>query len=537
MQKPGWKATALMLAVAAFFFVWMRQNYNSNHYGRFHHGGDEVHTYTQAVAEVFGVKKSWYRSQEGVRWLVKSYLPLGFYKVSATMGGTIVDDWQSGPGLLRKVGLEDSKNPNVRVFVHTLRTQSVFLFFLSLLPIFFFLLRHRFWWALFAPMLYLGLSLQALEEQSYLYIEPSLMTFVNLQMGAFLYLMDRNHLRCREVIALGILGGFILAIKFAGIFSLLLTPALILLACKRQPWRVAKLGLLWAAVVAVSYVLFNYDAFLDRPTFLTFLHDFYSNFWNYMQSGNTAAGWQHYLAVRHQMIGTVGYIFDLFPLILVMGFWVADRRRRLIIAGFSGFAVLSIYFLTGSYMYIPRNYIVYYLPLFISVALSLEVLWPRIWRLLTERIQHRGPKEQAAVRWSVMVLFLALLVPSWILALDCDQAAEIFPSCSGRFMARVEELAAQRPDAPVIAYGYSQRFFKSSTLAGRVQREENFPDSYGDGDFRGIESKISERVGGKASPAIVMVNRVGHNFQLSNYLFPKLFSENQQWCDGFVFFN
>ena len=526
------KLLLVTLALSFFLFVWMRQNFNGNHYGRFHYGGDEVHTYTQAVGEVFGHKKNWYRSQEGTRWLIKAFLPLGFYKLSATMGGTIVDDWQSGPTLLQKTNLEDGNNPNIRVFMHTLRTQSVLLFFLSLLPIFFYLLKYRYLWALFVPMLYVGFNLNTLEEQSYLYIEPSLMTVINLQLACFLYLMDRKFLRLRELAALGVLGGFILAVKFAGIFALLLTPALVLLAYFRQPWVAMFRTGFWGLVVVLSYAAFNYDVLLDRPTFLSFLHDFYSNFWNYMQTGNTPAGLTHYMAVRRQMIDSFGYIFDLFPLILFGGLWLGDRRRRLLITGFGGFAVLSIYFLVGSYMYIPRNYIVYYLPLLIAVYLSLEVVVP----FLRDQIpQWRS--SQPALRRAVVSLLLLLFVPSWLLGLNFGRIGEILPNCRAGVVHRMTQLTSERPGVPVMAFGYSQNFFNGTPLEGHVQREEDFPASYGDGDFKKIEGKFLDQIGGKGSPAIVMVKRRGHNFQLSNYLFPKAFAHNQQWCENFVFYN
>jgi hypothetical protein len=527
------KTFATGVFIAAALFLGLRLHYNSFYYGRLHAGMDELHTYKQAVDTFYDRPIFSLRAQEGSRLLVKSYMPFAFYQVSNHMGGSIVDDWQSGVSAMQKADLMSESNPNVRLFIHSMRQQSVMLFFLSLLPVLYFLISNKLYVTAFGFLIYPGLSTALLEEQSYLYIEPSLMTFTNFQIGAFLLLLHRKSIKSIEILGLGTLAAFILSIKFLGALSLVLTPLLFGYVYREKFWSFIWSSLLWTASTLICYVTFNGLWNKPHSYIIQFAHDFYSNFWNYAQSGHMNPGWDHFWAARSDVFfPALGHAFDLSLVLFAIGMMAAKTRVRIILGGLGIYAYGSIFLLTKGHIFIPRNFVAYLFPLAILQLYAIDSCWKAGKDFLRLQWQIQRP---AAI--FLTTILICLFVPGSLWQRGPKLLSATIPSCGNAVNSFVTEQLAQNPKAEIIVFGYPESYWNHLKGANAIHYEKDFPQTFEDSEYRGIASHFQTLANGSASGSIVIARPTNHNFHLTNALLPTWFAKNKQWCDHFVFYN
>jgi len=517
------------LFLAIVLLLGVRLNVLENSFGKLHTGGDEIHTIGIALNSLKGGETTMYRAQDGTRLIIKALMPFAFYEVSKNMAGNILGGWQSGPRYILD-GNFNPQDPNVRQFIHSLRKGSVLLFFISFIPLIWFLCKEGYWPVAAGLVLLIGVNPHVVEEQKLFYIEPTLMTLLNLIIASFLFLWKEDKIRFRGIVFLGVLSALMIATKFNVIFFLSL-PVINLVRIYRKDLYTLGFNLaLFCAVFIATYVAINHTGFSSIPNLQNFLHHFYSNIWSYNQSGIVADKQEAFRYLLPQLLSLTGYAYYLIPYFILVALVIGKPREKAII-GFLIFpALISAQALLQGKVFLPRNFIVFYVPFVISWLLSMHICWR--WIKDKDWVQKRG------VKLGLAFLVFLFLTPVDVLTNPhkgvTERIESIFPSKKGHLLKRLDELALKGP-IRIHSFGLPADFFEDTPYHPQVH--PNFLKKYTDSEYDGIHRAYVGMVDPYNKLSVAIVKRVGHNKNLTNAIFHRYFIHNDNWGEYYIFYN
>ena len=187
--------------------------------------------------------------------------------------------------------------------------------------------------------------------------------------------MDRTSFTKHEPLWLGLFGSFLLSTKVSMAFFCLLPMVLF---TWKTPKDAIRLSFRYGLSLFFGFILWNLPAFRTRAVFNSFLHDYVSNFFHYATGSHehytVVPGWDHAVRVFGEFWTVFGYLVYLFPVVLALGLWKARRNERFVLIAISVLAFLSLKSLIAQAVFIPRNYIPFYVPTILVLFLSLEIV-------------------------------------------------------------------------------------------------------------------------------------------------------------------
>lgn len=521
--------------LSVFFLLWTRLNYNAVEYGVWQ--SDEFHTVTQGVHNLL-LKDSHvnFRAQEGVRWIVRGSYPYALYKLCQQMGSDPARHNWGYPGhhyVQNAFGTYDPVNknePNVKLFLHALGIPSLLLFFLSFLPLLYYCYRKNYRLLAFGVVIAIGLSDDVLSEQRFLYIEPVLMVAINLLIAFFLYVLETGAKKSWLVVLASFLAAWTVSVKLTGLFFAGLP--LIAWACtlrKERPRLLAtavSFGLLFAAF----YLLINVTMFIASPHALDdFIHDFFSNIWNYASAGRVGRGWPHFRLIFAQFVVLMGAGAYVFPALVGVGLWWGRQEERLLLGTLSALTFVSIHAIADTTMYMSRNVIPFYVPALVLLFLSLEI----VFRTAVDRFPTLRGERPAAALFAALLLF-PILTSLLAAPGPIQRLKSIYRRPKGEFLKTLAADIKNHPEAPVYAIGFPASALQGSSFAGRVRRMDNAPEAMDGNQYAAYVSSLNQEWA-PGFTGYVAVNRIENNFQLTNCILPNMFAANDEWGDYFIF--
>lgn len=521
--------------------VLVRINYNANHYGETHHGLDENLTLGQAMDSFYGKGGQNYKAQEGVRWLIKLSIPYAMFKSSFVLGGNISETQRSIYGYLSDKDPNDSKDPNIREFLYHLRVISIVLVFASFLPLQVWLWREGLGYSAGMIVLLVGLSPHVIYEQKFTYIEPTVIACINLLIYSFLVFYRRTSISIAETFLVGFLSAFAMSVKLTSALFCLLPAIGIVFALHKSPKSWIRLVALWAGTTGLMYVVINYPLLLGQQERNKFLDELFWNFWHYTQGGLFAPGWPHFMHALTQFFHLTGLLTFIAPLIILTGLLARGSRYRVAIGVVAALTIVSIYSVVQLSLFWQRNFIIYYVPFLLCTFLSIEAIAERwdgyTFSLFRQRISLRRKWIFLCTFIVAMPLYLYIPVSPVLHDLEPILSYSPFPSCKTNLIRNLGRVAVQLSNPEIHAIGFESEWFKDSEFAKIIKYEESFPVTYKNEKFSSIKADFLRRLGPSRPNAIVLVNRSGKNFQLTNYILWKEFYANHQWCSYFIFEN
>lgn len=522
---------ALFAILALLLLVGLRFNAESVRFGVYN--DDEYHTIHQGVSLITEGSVETFRAQESVRWLVRLFYPYAIIYLNTHMGGNVYMDGWSYPGhnyVERNfVAVDDVaryiNDPNLRLFFHALRVEYILFVGVCVMALLAFFYRERQYLVAFGALLLLGLNVDLITEQRYLYIEPGMLAALALLMLAYVHYLYRGSVSKTGVALLGFLAAFAVSTKFSAV--LFATLPIVLLFYLLNRWQALRYSVLYLVNAAASYLLINAPAFMSLESFNRFLHDLSSNFWQYATGSDPGAtigsGLSHWGMLVYQLEGFFGFALYAVPILFLFALWYAGPRERMMMVPLGALAFLSIAALAGQEVYLARNLVPFYLPLAIAVLVGIEVL--------VAHVAHtRSPRFVGGA--------LAVLIALWLGGVVVHMGglssylSNLVPSAQAAYLNELKTIENMEA-GKWYAIGFPDDFFAGTGFAESVEAKKGVPAVLSSRNYPALLAEYSAL----ASSSVVLVNGVDNNKHLASYVLPKYFSANKQFAQYYVFFN
>lgn len=518
----------ILLLLFGFFYA-QRMAVNSVSYGVYN--DDEYHTIHEGIGFLVHGRVENFRAQESVRWLVRLFYPYALMQMNTTMGGNVfIDDWQyPGHAYVQKHFIDTydvgaiNNDPNLRVLFFHLRKLYLVFVLLSFIPLLYFLYKKRYTVTALGIVVLLGINVDLMREQRLFYMEPAMLAGLNLCLFAYLYLLDTKKISQLQTIGYALICAFTVATKFSTLPFLLLPILAILFIQKETKERIISLFIFFASFL-VGYLLINFPAFLSLQSFNQFLHDLSSNFWQYAAGSSSAytvaAGFQHLSLIVLQLEGLFGYTLYLLPLIILWTWRYTTSDEKKIILPIGVLALVICLAISKQYVYLARNTIPFYAAIALIPLLCLDILR-----------RHVNMRRFAMCASILFILTLSGNItyagglPSW--------QKQILPSSKKEFLAYAAEQLSQKETGQTYAIGFSDSFFAAEPYQENLTVPSGAPAVLSSGTYEYEEKKYQDLPGN----TVLLVQRVGNNKHLTNYILPKYFKEHRQFGEYFIFYN
>lgn len=526
-------AFAALVILALFLLVFVRLNAEYRSFGTFH--SDEYHTIHQGLNLFVNGSVDNFRAQESVRWLVRLFYPYALFYMNTHMGGNVFIDGWSYPGhnyvtknfiQQNSLGNNVTSDPNLRLLFHALRQQYILFVAACVLSLFLFFLKKKYTLVAFGGVLLLGFSLQLLSEQHILYIEPGMVASLALLTLAYCYALYRNHVSVWTAILLGFLAAFMLATKLSTVlFTALPIILFIYIVSSRNALKYTGVYLI---SVGAFYVLINLPAFTSLSGLNLYLHDLFSNFWQYAAGSDSsvtvASGISHVGLLVYQLEELLGYALYVTPALAVFALWHADARERMVLLPLATLTGLSVVSLAGQHVYLPRNLVPFYLPIVLVVLLSLEIVARKMW-------SDRGPK--------LVLGGITLVLLMWLSGVVIHAGgvrpflSELVPDSKSAFISELRAHDRLKSEKAWYSVGFSEHFFEGEDFEPRIVIKENAPSIVNNQTYPELTAEFNSL----PKDAIVLVNNVGNNKHIAHYILPSVFRNNMQFGKYYIFFD
>lgn len=512
----------------SLFYV-QRMAVNSVVYGEYN--DDEYHTIHEGIGFLVHGRVENFRAQESVRWLVRLFYPYALVQMNTTMGGNVfLNDWQyPGHMYVQKYFIDTydvaaiNNDPNLRVLFFNLRKLYLLFVLTSFIPLLYFLYKKKYIITALGIVVLLGINVDLMREQRLFYMEPAMLAGLNLCLFAYLYLLDAKKISRLHTILYAVVCAFTVATKFSTLPFLLLPVLAILFIQKETKEKLLSLLIFFASFL-VGYLLINFPAFLSLQSFNQFLHDLSSNFWQYTAGSSSkytvGAGFHHLSLIVAQLEGLFGYTLYLLPLIILWTWKYTTSDEKKIILPIGVLALVVCLAISKQYVYLTRNTVPFYGAMLFVPLMSLDIL-------------RRNTNGRRFTAYTLTMLMLALAGNiSYAGGLQSWQK-QLLPSVKKEFLAYTAEQLSQKEATQTYTIGFSDSFFAAEPYQENLTVLSNAPAVLSSGTYAYEEKKYQDLPGN----TVLLIQRVGNNKHLTNYILPKYFKENRQFGEYFIFFN
>ncbi len=530
----------VFLFLLSFTFLFgLRVNYNSYHYSNY--DADQYHTVHQGLNLLVNGEVENFRVQEGARWIARLSYPYALIKMNTVMGGNVfLDDWDyPGHQYVVKNYVSNYENfnhnlidINLRDLFQNMKLIYVLLVFLSFLPLLYLFFKKGYYFFVFGLVVLLGINTQLLYEQSIFYVEPALLACINLLIFTFFYYLDKQKMTWKSLVFCSFLLAFSISVKFTALPLIALSAINIFYLDEESKKRFLKFIYLLLGLVGF-YLLINFPAFSSLSKFNLFIHDFTSNFWQYAAGSNyeyTVAPGLNYLSLMiRQLEGLLGYALYLLPVVWFFGLYYANKKERILLLSFSAVLLFVIFALTGQRIYMVRNLIPFY-PLFLLVFLiSLDIIYRGI----------SYPKGILFQKKKKIMVFSLVIAIFWLFGIvNHGQGLQAYkealiPCSKIGFLEEIDQITKTQKYDKIYSVGFDLDFFENTDFVDGIIRVNNAPQNLNNVNYEEYQSLFAEL----SDNSVLMVNRIGNNSQLTNYILPKYFNHNLQYGNYYLFFN
>ena len=526
------KYKLLLLALLLLFIsvLVLQVNYNRNSMHNYH--VDEYYTIT-TIHPNLTPDKIVHRVLNGPRMFTYLFYPGAMVGMISHMGGNIYEDGWKYPGhnyfinnykTLSSELKYNMEDPNFRYFHYYLKLQAVVFMFLSFIPIVFLLWKQEYYIGMFMVATLVGINFLALEERSLFYIEPLLISMMNLLIWLYFFIAGKKEISWFWVIFSAFLLALTISLKFSVLFVIILLAVLIVAKFKTLERRLLASSLL-VLFSLFFFCIINWSIFYSKEVFNTVVHDYFSNFWHYATGNKIQIVENFKLYNLKNIIGEIYYslggLVFLFPVILFFGLKWTPRNSILKWGGFIFVILLSVGLIVKQQVYVDRNI----LPFLTALVLITGVMLDQIFKHLLKSGDFRN-KVRPVYLYVILALFIFL--PIWsrsnsylktIFPNAKDNIAEVIKGIDKKENRRL--VTIDYPTGEGFEGFYSKRKLESAILTNG----ENF------------KNFLRNRISDFQTQDVVIVSEIKNNKQLTTYLLPSIFNTNIQYDKYFVFYN
>ncbi len=526
------KYKLFLLALLLLFItvVVIQVNYNKNNMHNEH--VDEYFTIS-SIHPNLTPDKTTHRALNGPRMFTYLFYPGAMVGMINHMGGNVYEDGWKYPGhnyFLKNYrtwgsgSKENMEDPNFRYFHYYLKLQAIFFMFLSFIPIVFLLWKHKHYVGMFMVATLVGINLLVLEERSLFYIEPLLISMMNLLIWLYFLLAGKKKISRFWVIFSSFLFAVTISLKFSAIFIIVLIAVLIVTKFKTLEKRLATSSLL-ILLSLFFFCLINWNIFYSKDVFNVVVHDYFSNFWQYATGAKghvvESFKWDNFRKVVGEVFYSLGGVVFLLPIILFFGLKWFKKESFRTWAGFIFVILLSVGLIIKQQLYVDRNI----LPFLTALVLITGVMLDRI---ITHISNSDGFKKKIKPSYLYVILATFIFLP--ILGGSKSHFKTFFPNAKANIATTIEGIKEKENRRLVIIdYAAADDFegFSSKKEAASAipTNGENF------------KSFIRNSIGDFQTQDVVVVSEVKNNKQLTTYVLPTIFNTNRQYDKYFVFYN
>ncbi|TDQ32769.1 hypothetical protein CLV82_0602 [Zeaxanthinibacter enoshimensis] len=525
------KYRLLIAAILLLFLtiVILQVNYNKNHMDNF--TVDEYFTIS-TVHPKFDPENTVHRALNGPRVFTYLFYPGALVGMIGHMGANIyaeswdypghnyfIENYQTtGAGLAKNM-----EDPNLRYFHYYLKLQSILLMFLTFIPLIFYLWNKQKFISMFMIATLIGINMLLLEQRSVFYIEPLILSLVNLLLWLYLYIYDSTKISKFIIVLAAFLFALTISLKFSSLFIIVMIGALILTKANGFEARLKLFSLIVLSSI-FFFALINWNIFYSKEVFNAVIHDYFSNFWHYA-TGNKGLVVESYKlynfkGIIRELLPSLGGLIFIFPVLAYYGFKYLHTSERIRWGVLLTVIIASVWFIIKQRVYFDRNI----LPFLPALVLITGIL-------LDSVINHLKRAHYLENRRNRAIIYLVLLVTIFLpVLLHANYLKTIFPDAKRNVIKFVTDIpdSSQRSlvtiDFPLkeAQFGYQD-----------VKTLPSFPETDGNNLIGMFQKNINEL---EASDVII-IKEIGNNKQLTTYLLPTFYNSNKQFASYFVFYN
>lgn len=493
---------------------------------------DEYYTIT-TIHPNLTPDKITYRALNGPRMFTYLFYPGAIVGMINHMGGNVYEDGWKYPGHNYFVNnyktsssrlKENMEDPNFRYFHYYLKLQAIVFMFLSFVPIVFLLWKKKLYVAMFMVATLVGINFLALEERSLFYIEPLLMSMMNLLIWLYFYITGKKRISWMWLIFSAFLFALTISLKFSAIFLIVLIAVVIVAKFKTLETRIAASALLLLFSL-LFFCLINWNVFYSKEVFNAAIHDYFSNFWHYAtgHKGEISGNFKLLNLKKNvsEVFYSLGGLVFLLPIILLFGLKYAPKKMVLTWIGFIAIILLSVGLIIKQQIYVDRNILPFLTALVLITGVMVDYIINHILKTITLH-------EKVRPTYLYMVLAAFIFLPIW--GYSKGYIKTMFPSAKANIESTIERLVEKENRRLVtIDYPVDDSFdgFKS-----KVELPSAIPTS-----GRNFDTFIRNSVSEFKENDVVVISEVKNNKQLTAYVLPGIFNTNVQFDNYFIFYN
>ena len=494
---------------------------NANYYA-----DDEYHTIQLSLKSLVSGETENFRVSEFPRIVAKALIPYGILKMNLVLGGDhFTEGWQNNGFIYLQKNYPNAgqfKNPSVQDFFISMRSALVLIVFISFLPLIAELYLRRMHFVIFLICLSAGMSHLLYFEQMIFYVEPIQLTVFNLLLFHYLRVMRLGFVGLNDVILSSVLVGVCLSCKMSGLFAILIPASYMLWFYFNDYRSLARFLTIYIIGIISVYLICNYTVFFssDRTAYLRFLQDNLSNFWHYAVGHEKMdqSGISHSIFLFNALKSTFGYLLYLMPIACLAGLVYASPGDRIVIMTVGLCLLFSFLSISAQNLYLNRNA----LPWIVMISCVLGISLHNI----MEKFISSGFFYARYLFYALAVILLLGGAYSHVGPAYFDKIHYSNSSLVRTYLkSKIESGSIQK----IVSFDYAleDKFFGVGIVNQKMP-------SLSHNNFKIYEAQIKSSV--DLHTAFV-VNRRGPNFQLTNYILPKLFENYVRIGDCFIFYN
>lgn len=526
------KYKLLIISVTLLFLtvVVLQVNYNKNHMKNF--TVDEYYTIT-SVHPKLDPGNTIHRALNGPRIFTYLFYPGALIGMIGHMGGNVYTEGWDYPGhnyIVKNYKMysstlgENMEDPNLRNFHYYLKLQAIFFMFLTFIPLLYYLWKKEHFISMFMLATLVGINFLALEERSVFYIEPLLLSMINLLLWLYLYIYDKNRISWFLVLTAAFLFALTISLKFSCVFIVAMITILILSKFRGLENRIKATCILLLFTSLFFYII-NWNIFSSKEVFNAAVHDYFSNFYQYA-TGSKVQVLENYKfnnlkGMVKELFSSLGGLIFLFPVIAFYGLKWCSRPQRIKWGVLLFVVLLSIAFIIKQRVYIDRNILPFLPSLMILTGILLDSIFKH-WA------HHEFFKKRKNVILLHTILAVLILAPIWLHHKDYFKT--LLPSAKTNMLHELETIENSK-DRRLITMDFSLDEQKKD-----FKKEEKLP-SFPETNGSSLKGELRKKIEYFKSTDVVLLSETKNNKQLTNYLLPTLFNSNAQFSDYFVFYN
>lgn len=522
----------LISAILLLFLtiVMVQLNYNKNHMKNY--TVDEYYTIT-SVHPKYDATNTRHRALNGPRLFTYLFYPGALVGMIGHMGGNIYVEGWDYPGhkyiienykLNTSQAAENLEDPNLRYFHYYLKLQSIILLFLTMIPLIFYLWKRQYFIAMFMVATLVGVNFLALEERSLFYIEPLLLSMINLLLWLYLYIFDKGKVNIFWIVLTAIVIAVSISLKFSSLIFIALLLGLIVFKSKSLEERIRNLSLLMVFSL-IFFCLINWNMFYSKEVFNNMVHDYFSNFYQYATGARKEVlqnyRLENFKGIMGELFTSFGGLLFVLPLVFGYGFIKLKKKERKKWGPLLLSLLISVGLIISQRVYVDRNI----LPFLAAIVLVSGVMLDEVFK----HLNFRGSPSDENKKLTTYLVLIAIVILPMLIFVD-GYFKTLFPGSKSNIVNTITNIQ-DKENRRLLSIDYNAGSTRS--LFEASENLPSFPETYGD-LLKAEAVKFSKDFN---TTDLVVVKEIKNNKQLTNYILPKLYNSNEQFGSFFLYYN